>query len=32
LGHPTESPAGHFQFTGPSPATNAVSFFTVRQP
>jgi hypothetical protein len=32
LGHPTESPAGHFQFTDPIPRTNAVRFYTVSQP
>jgi hypothetical protein len=32
LGHATESPAGHYQFTDPSPATNAALFYTISQP
>jgi hypothetical protein len=32
LGHATESPAGHYQFTDPNPATNAAFFYTVVQP
>ena len=32
LGYPTESPAGNYQFTDPSPATNTALFYTVIQP
>lgn len=32
LGRPTESPAGHYQFTDPNPATNSQTYYTVRQP
>ncbi len=32
LGHPTENPAGHFQFSDPSTTTNSIYFYTVRQP
>ncbi|MGO8701103.1 MAG: hemoblobin-interacting domain-containing protein [Limisphaerales bacterium] len=32
VGNATEGPAGHYQFTDPSPATNAALFYTVIQP
>jgi hypothetical protein len=32
LGHPTESPAGHYQFTDPSATNNPLFYYTVRQP
>jgi len=32
LGHPTENPAGHYQFTDPSAATNPQTYYTIRQP
>ena len=32
IGHPTENPAGQYQFTSPQPATNRQQFYHVRQP
>ena len=32
LGNATEGPTGHYEFTDPSPATNAAVFYTVIQP
>ena len=32
LGNATEGPPGNFQFSDPSPATNAAFFYTVTQP
>ena len=32
LGHPTESPAGSYQFSDPNAATNAAKFYLLRQP
>ncbi len=32
LGHPTESPAGIYQFMDPNAATNTQSYYTIRQP
>jgi len=32
LGHPIESPAGHYQVTDPNAATNTQTYYTVRQP
>ena len=32
LGHPTESPAGQYQFTDSNVATNPQTYYTIRQP
>lgn len=32
IGHPTEGPAGHYQFTDPNPTANSSFYYTVSQP